>query len=84
MRFTHYFFVQLKQIWDIIAIEGHLRGLTRTPQRKIFVIKDPQTNPSLVIVESTDYFDKANGDLFIGRELPDKDTLIELIREHQS
>ncbi|MFX1514876.1 MAG: hypothetical protein ACFFC6_01070 [Promethearchaeota archaeon] len=65
-------------------IEGHLKGVTRTPQRKIFVIKDPHINPSLVIMKSTEFFDKANGDLFIGRELPDKETLIELIQEHQS
>ncbi|UCG04211.1 MAG: hypothetical protein JSW11_09545 [Candidatus Heimdallarchaeota archaeon] len=74
----------MNKIWNIITLEGYLKGLTRTPQRKIFVIKDPQTNPSLVIMDSNEYFDNANGDLFIGRELPRKDTLIELIREHQS
>ena len=76
--------MRLKKIWDVISIEGHLKGVTRTPQQKIFVIKDPQTNPSLVIMKSTDFFDRANGQLFIGRELPNKETLIELIREHQS
>ncbi|MFX0125511.1 MAG: hypothetical protein ACFFAE_17955 [Candidatus Hodarchaeota archaeon] len=76
--------MKLKKIWDVITTEGHFKGLTRTPQRKIFVIKDPQTNPSLVIMDSTDYFKKANGDLFIGRELPNKDTLIELLQEHKS
>jgi len=76
--------MKVKKIWEVITIQGYLKGLTRTPQRKIFVIKDPQTNPSLIIMKSTEFFDKANGDLFIGRELPNKETLIELIREHQS
>lgn len=76
--------MKVKKIWEVITIEGHLKGVTRTPQRKIFVIKDPQTNPSLAIMKSTEFFDKANGDLFIGRELPNKATLIELIQEHQS
>ena len=65
-------------------MEGYLKGLTRTFQGEIFVIKDPQTNPSLVIMKSTDFFDRANGHLFIGRELPNKETLVELIREYQN
>ncbi|MFX0204798.1 MAG: hypothetical protein ACFFDT_02345 [Candidatus Hodarchaeota archaeon] len=58
--------------------------MTRTPQGEIFVIKDPQNNPSLVIMKSVDFFDRANGHLFIGRELPNKETLVELIKEHKS
>ena len=70
------------RIWALITKEGYLKGLTRTPQRKIFVIKDPKTNPTLLIIDSREYFDKTNGELFIGRELPDKDVLGELIQEH--
>ncbi len=71
------------RIWALITTEGYLKGLTRTPQRKIFVIKHPNTNPTLTIMDSREYFDKANGELFIGRELPDKDVLGELIQEHR-
>ncbi len=73
----------LERLWDVITTEGYLKGLTRTPQRKIFVIKDPRSNPTLVIMDSNEFFDKANGELFIGRELPNKDTLSELIQEHK-
>ena len=71
------------RIWALITTEGYLKGLTRTPQRKIFVIKHPNTNPRLTIMDTQDYFEKGNGELFIGRKLPDKDILIELIQEHQ-
>ncbi|MFX1283243.1 MAG: hypothetical protein ACFFB5_06290 [Promethearchaeota archaeon] len=57
--------------------------MTRSPQGKIFVIKHPNTNPALTIMDSQDYFDRGNGEMFIGRELPNKDILIELIQEHQ-
>lgn len=73
----------LNRIWHIITEEQLQKGLTRTTQRKIFVIKDPKTHPKLVIMDSNEFFDKENGELFIGRELPNKDTLHELIREYQ-
>ncbi|MFX0015824.1 MAG: hypothetical protein ACFFB2_15050 [Promethearchaeota archaeon] len=74
----------LNKIWNIITTEGFLKGLTRSPQRKIFVIKNPTgTNPRLTIVDSQEYFDNVNGELFLGRSLPTRDTLRELIREHE-
>ncbi len=73
----------LDRIWAVITNEGYLKGLTRTPQGKIFVINNPNTNPKLSMVDSEDYFDNGNGELFLGRELPNKNKLIELIQEHQ-
>ncbi len=73
----------LNRIWNAITKEGHLKGLTRAPQLSIFVIKNYQTNPRLAIMTSKEFFEEANGDLFIGRELPSRDTLIELVREHR-
>ncbi|MHA2246584.1 MAG: hypothetical protein ACXADY_16700 [Candidatus Hodarchaeales archaeon] len=46
------------RIWALITTEGYLKGLTRTHQREIFVIKDPKTDPTLTIMDSQDYFDK--------------------------
>lgn len=75
----------LNRIWEVITTEGYLKGLTRSPQRKIFVIKDPTSrNPVLSMINSQEFFDNANGELFIGRALPSKDTLSELIQEHRS
>lgn len=74
----------LNKIWNVITTEGYLKGVTRASQRSIFVIKDPMTNPKLTTVKSHEFFEKSNEDLFIGRELPDKNRLIELIHEHQT
>ena len=73
----------VKTLWNVITKEGHLKGLTRAPQLCIFVIKDYQKNPRLVIMTSKEFFEEANGDLFIGRELPNRETLTELVFEHQ-